>query len=382
MAPHAPSRLSRGRAKGLAAAIVVALSSLGVVGTSPANAGTNTGLKFQVLANLPGGTASYPQAVNNGGQTVGIGEFPRVGDTFTSHATLWSPHRRPLDLGTWPGGTYSTAEEINDVGTIVGFAQSAYGWNGGHAVVWDAATHAMSELTPLVPPSSCGDGCTQPGTPASASGINSTGQISGMSQYSDGRPRAVVWDTTTSAPTDIGGLQGGYDFNQANAINDSGQVAGASNGSFDCGNEHAFVWSSTTGAVDIDNCDSGGNSVALSINSAGQLVGFMYNFTDYCQRPFFWDPGTQRMTDIGSPRCGNGGSANDINNKGQVVGNMDGHAFLWTSTQVTNLDKFMPTGWTSNNATSINDKGQITGVATDIDFVQHGFLLTLPRAYR
>lgn len=63
---------------------------------------------------------------------------------------------------------------------------------------------------------------TQGGTSSSANAINNLGQVAGWAQTAGGEVHATVWNGTT--PTDLGTLGGTRSI--ANGINDVGQVVG------------------------------------------------------------------------------------------------------------------------------------------------------------
>jgi probable HAF family extracellular repeat protein len=74
--------------------------------------------------------------------------------------------------------------------------------------------------------------------------------------------------------------------------------------------------------------------------------------------------------------------ANGINNSGRVVGRSftngfaDDHAFLYSGVVMQDLNNLIPSGWTLEDATGINDKGQICGYGINSTGQQDVFLLT------
>ncbi len=101
--------------------------------------------------------------------------------------------------------------------------------------------------------------------------------------------------------------------------------------------------------------DLGGSfNVGTGINDAGQVVGGSVLYSN-------------------GQRINLGFSANAINNAGQVVGvGNNGHAVLYSNGQITDLGTVA--GSVSSSASSINDRGQVTGTATTAQGVQHAFL--------
>ena len=69
-------------------------------------------------------------AVNDSGDVVGYAGSPSI----DAHAILWR-NGQAIDLGVWPGGHYSIANGINNLGQIVGTGTVA-GDNLDHALVW------------------------------------------------------------------------------------------------------------------------------------------------------------------------------------------------------------------------------------------------------
>ena len=169
---------------------------------------------FTDLGDL-GGSASGAEDINALGQIVGESETAS-GDR---HAFLWQQCTM-TDLGTL-GGPSSSAMAINDLGQVVGASQTASGeW---HAFLWQHGT--MTDLGTL-------------GGGSGAYDINNGGQVVGTSDTAAGEQRAVVWDkgTTQQLPDLDIDPPAGFSPNIAFAINDTGQVVGASRG-------HAVLWS-------------------------------------------------------------------------------------------------------------------------------------------
>jgi probable HAF family extracellular repeat protein len=125
------------------------------------------------LGTLPGGTWSSAEAINDRGQIVGLGDTPEGPRAF-----LWEKGEM-RSLGTLPGGTNSQATGINARGQIVGVS---YVPNGPRAFLWENG--AMTEL-PL----------PSPWTFSSANDINARGQIIGQVSVGGSEERAVLWIT-------------------------------------------------------------------------------------------------------------------------------------------------------------------------------------------
>jgi uncharacterized membrane protein len=83
---------------------------------------------------IPAGFFSAtPGAVNDAGDVAGYAGSSNI----DARAILWRGGKA-FNLGVWPGGTYSVASDINNLGQIVGTGTVA-GDNLDHALVWTVA---------------------------------------------------------------------------------------------------------------------------------------------------------------------------------------------------------------------------------------------------
>jgi probable HAF family extracellular repeat protein len=287
--------------------------------------------------------------INNSGQIVG-GEGGASG-----HAFLYS-NGAMTDLGTLPGGTESFAEGINDPGQVVGHSNIANGLY--HAFLY--SNGAMTDLGTL------------PGkNQSSASGINDSGQVVGESDTSGDLFRAFLY--SAGVMTDLGALPGGNE-SQAHGINNSGQVVGISDIAPGVFPSYGFLYSNG-GMTNL------GNVNPIAINNVGQIVGNAGN-----RHGFLYSNGV--TTDLGTLPGDSASAAVAINDSGQIVGYSyiyqggvgNAHAFLHSGGKLIDLNTLLPSnsGWTLQEATAINNQGQIIGFGAYQNPANlHSFLLTL-----
>lgn len=243
------------------------------------------------------------------------------------------------------GGENNQALWINNHGDVVGFSETAvedptcanlnpFQLLQIEGVVWESGGR-MRELPPLA-----GD------TISWAMGINEKGQSVGVSGLcsntnfplyinpSASASHGVLWQKD-GTPTNLGTL-GSDDFTVPAAINDEGEVVGASKVAD--GTVHPFLWTREKGIQDL-----------------GEPEGAFAT---------------------GIPCC------HTINNRGEIVGFSLGangpHAYLWKQGRMIDLNTAIPadSGWTLLFNESINDRGQIAGWGISPNGETHGYLLT------
>lgn len=245
------------------------------------------------------------------------------------HAVLWQ-NGTIQDLGTLGDGLDSQALFVNQRGQIAGNSytdsiahpetgiptQAPFLWENGH----------MTNLGTLG------------GVVGWVTGLNKRGQVVGGSALETdpaGQVHAFLWER--GSLRDLG-ILGGADFNfsEANAINDNGEIAGHSHtadGSF-----RGFRWThgvmTDLGSVPGYDCSNTG-----SINASGQIAGWAY------------------LCDVEAPE----------------------HAVLWEKDGPgIDLNVFVPPGSDLEliEAVSIDDRGEIAGLAFLPDGTTHAFVLT------
>jgi probable HAF family extracellular repeat protein len=281
-----------------------------------------------VADDLGSGEAS---AINSSDLIVG---FVLQGDD-TPHATLWD-HGLVTDLGLLTGFDSSLATGINDSGEVVGIAYVFANPNNEVGFKWTQQT-GMQAI----------DGS------ATASGVNSKGDIAGMGQ----NLRAAIF-TATGTTIALGTLG---DFSLAGAVNNQGHAVGYSplvaNGPV-----HAFFFDGTS-MRDLGAFGAGDYSVASSINDDNLVVG---NDTVPASgtgntRAHVQTLELERMMGVAHTT---------------VIGSS--RAMIWSATTgMVDLNSLITadSGWELVTASGINSAGEIVGAAVGA-VTTHGYLLT------
>ena len=336
--------------------LVISLGMLGLL-LLPAGlaAQENSQPRYRVIElRTLGGTYSQPFYLTSNG--VASGEASLADGNW--HAILWQgPFKR--DLGTLGGLNSSAFGSPNAIGQVVGEAETSYSDPNGEdfcgfyasGAPWSGTTclgflWQDDSMTPL---------STLGGHNGAASAINNQGEMAGnaetattdstcppydpnQGQYQVLQDKPVVWKNghIEELPT-YGGDPDGF----AIAINDHGQVAGAS-----------------------------------GVCSTFNVVNGLYLSPVHA---LLWDRG--KVINLGSLGGAFGNQAHNINNRGQVVGASDlagddvFHGFVWS--QSTGMQDVPPVqGDTYSVALAINDPGVVTGVSIDSTFtILHAFVV-------
>lgn len=238
-------------------------------------------------------------------------------------------------------GFLPTIRSINLGGEVVGdyFATR----DDSIPVYWDAQGTAFN--LPALGPFSFGF----------ANAINNSGQIAGASYDANMDVHAVVWDRTSQVH-DLGFLgepaPGFKRYAVAKGINNLGHVVGQGLVGMD---QHAFVWRNGT-YTDL------GLGAATHINDAGLIAGYASGII-----PVTWTNGVRsNLRALGGGRTAYGHLVNGINNKGDLVGYAPAPnpgvftiAVLWRGGRAISLGHYP--GGNNSYASGINDNGVIVG---------------------
>jgi len=297
-----------------------AITDLGSLGDAAVATGINehgiaTGYAVDLLYRYHGFTSDgntftpiTTMGMTSQGHAMGINDNDQVivasymlGQLTTTALRYQAGMSMPMMLG----GFMPTA--INNTSTVVGsrYVTGAGGLRSEQACSWTNGT-----LTTL--------GQLNGGTSSLALGVNDPGwAVGSASRPAALKPTATLW--VGNSPTDLGGLGG--DWSQANAINNQNRVVGIAH--LPSGETHGFLF-------ELD-----GTGVVTQRTDLGVL-------------------GDQYSTALA------------INNPGEVVGTSDNRAFVWSEGVMRDLNTLIDagSGWVLNNATGINDAGQIVGVGS------------------
>ena len=301
-----------------------------------------------------------------------------------------------IDLGTLgkaDGNSWIQWGGINDRGEAVGMSETAdpdpnnedicgfgthltcvpFLWRGGH----------MSALPTLG------------GNNGQASAINNRGEVVGFAENGalDSTCPAGTTNNRIALPASwlrgnaealplVGNDTDGFAF----GVNDQGEAVGYSGNCIAA--THAVMWKDNT-AFPLRDLGGAGSNFAYAINSLGQIAGQVGTADGSTFYAAVWQHGAEgAATQINILPGDFAAFATGINNRGQVVGNdFDStfswsHGFIWQDNVTTDLNTLIPAD--SNlfiiSASNINDRGQISGMATVLTGPYagniHAYLLT------
>jgi probable HAF family extracellular repeat protein len=161
------------------------------------------------------------------------------------------------------------------------------------------------------------------GENSGAQSINNRGEVVGISEIRNGRPRAFLW-RPGDGMQGLGTLGGPESF--AEDINDATQVVGSSQTAD--GNFHAFLWTVARGMEDLGTL-GGQSSGATGISETGVVVGISSTAAG-TDEAFLWTRGGG-MRSLGSPGGNPSAGAHAVNTHRRVVGTSGDffNPFIW-----------------------------------------------------
>lgn len=270
----------------------------------PATAAQAAPLAVEDLGTLPGDLRSTAQDINELGSIAGVS----MGAGTTQHAVRWdrsSPIKKLNDLGfdSW-------ASAINRESTVVGYVIDAA--SEAQPARWDAS----GALTVLTVPGA---------TRGVAYDVNDSGAVAGTATI-DGVSQAVVWDRTGAA-TVLGAGWGQHLTNTGTVIGYSG--------------DQPARWTDGGGLYVYDNP----GATLLGHNQAADAVG---------------TSGGEGVLWLGRRRAplGAGTSPRDISDTGWAVGVSGSQAVRWEASEFTVAEPLAPA---PSVASEVNDAGVVAG---------------------
>jgi probable HAF family extracellular repeat protein len=301
-----------------------------------------------------------------------------------------------IDLGTLgkPGAnSWINWGGINDLGQAVGMSETAAPDPSGEDIC-GFGTHLT--CVPFLWRDGHMSGLpTLGGNNGQASAINNRGEVVGFAEngvLDSTCPAGLTNNRIALAALWAGGNAEALPLSdkdvdgEAFGINDRGEAVGYSGTCTSA--SHAMIWKDHTGTV-LQNLGSKGGDVAYVINNKGQIAGQVGAPDDSTFYAAAWLDGADgKATKIDLLPGDFAGFATGINNRGQVVGNdFDSnfdwfHGFIWQDNVTTDLNTLIPedSGLFIISASNINDRGQISGMATVVSGPHtgeiHAYLLT------
>ncbi len=304
-----------------------------------------------------GGDNARAMAVNDLAEVVGISSGT---STLPSIAFHWV-NGSVQNLGTLVGHGFSQARDVNSRGQVVGVSGACCGET--QAVLWESGTIAA------LPTADVGVLGEVQGQEANA--INDLGQIVGFARVRrDGVVVALValyWADKATAPVMLDGPAGASSV--ANDISNRGEIVGMIDGIL--GFQPAY-WASKDAAPEQLQPPAGGDprGQAFAINDVGQIVGVVRHGSPQCECAVIWPTKSALATALGG--SGEVDVAIDINELGQVVGRAffprGATAALWipeptVSASYTRHVLGASTGFAESEALEINNVGDVVGAS-------------------
>ena len=301
----------------------------------------------------------------------------------------WAQNNKVWDLGTYPGGTWATLGDINDLGVAVGFGD-----------VPDGSTHPLA--IHLLGPNAgkwidLGTlGGTDSGWEEGYNRVSDTGVIVGYSNTAKGYTHGTAW-TEKSGLVDLGTLAdigySSYKASAASGVNKLGTLivgwSGVEESCFGCAPSLPVVWTRSVEwkrgtpigtwkiqKLDIAGADEGTTHwYPFNVNDLGQIVG-VSNTGDGPVR-VLWTPLPNgkgwKLTRLAPVSGYPNGFAYNINDRGEITGMMlPADSSVWVPVYWKPSDPLRktysqpivlacPPGYASGYTDGINELGEMTG---------------------
>jgi len=314
----------------------------------------------------------YGVYINNKGQIAGTANFTRqhnkkdglAQDLYAYNAFVWDNGHR-IHIGGTAGFPNSSASGINNQEQVAGTLDNTDAGSIEMVYVDNIFIWQNGKVTDLGSPSGS--------DVARASGISDAGEIIGT-RIESGSPNGSD-NASSNAPHAVTVFHGVWkDLAGADSvagINDKRQIAGS--GAVTGGSYHASIWQDGT------TTDLGKFSAAGGINNKGDVLLIDGSSLDLWRNgkpsPLPVPQGFQGI----NPTVTMSVNDNDLVVATGVTSNeSDNRALLWKNDTPVDLNKLVRggSGWVLQEATGINNKGQIVGIGSYRN-TTHAFLLTL-----
>jgi len=325
-------KMTRNPLRGLAAAALAVGAAVLAVPAFPATLYVATPL------GTLGGSFSTANAINNSGQVTGYAAIAN-GDP---HAFFYSAGKM-VDLGTF-GGETSYGIAINASGVVTGAADTSDGVQRAFVYIGGVVMNLGALL---------GEGAS------AGTGINDSGQVVGT--YGAGTGGFIY---AAGVVRDLGVVADGVGI-QPSGINASGQVAGTVYFPSNIVNANAYLYS-TSQSTNLGTIGAGW-TMPSGLNDSGQVTGIGATGGP-TTHTFLYSGSMHDLGTIGAFPDLLYSAGLGINNAGQVVGYSellqysDAVAFLYTDGVMYDLNTLVYSGLgtaTLTEAIAINDRGQI-----------------------
>lgn len=250
------------------------------------------------------------------------------------------------DLGTL-GGENSAATGINELGQVVGWAQTT------PTVIWTGELVGFAHAFITAPDGGTMTGLGQLGeTGSSATGVNDAGWVVGTSALLGDLPASFITGANGSGFMPLGGSEATAAYKVPTDINNLGQAVGS-------GLSESFV--TGPNGIGFTSPDSGVPAgIPVGINDAGQVA---------LSGGYIWSAATG-LRSLGAEVFETAG----INEAGQIVGRTFANDGFITAADGGALSLLATLGGAFSVPSGLNDLGQVIGLSETADGSRHAFV--------